>query len=179
MRLASFSGWGVRTVARTATRYNPISYHNGSVWPHDNALIALGFARYGLKEPVQRIFTGLFDAACHWDPRRLPELFCGFARRHTAPTMYPVACSPQAWASAAVFALIEASVGLNLYPATGEICFDRPVLPRFLTTSIFGDCGSARPAPTCCSTAHTVKSRRLLPPRWQHTRHGKPLTPDH
>ena len=119
-------------MARTATRYNPISYHNGSVWPHDNALIALGFARYGLKEPVQRIFTGLFDAACHWDPRRLPELFCGFARRHTAPTMYPVACSPQAWASASVFALIEASLGLKFYPAAGEIRLMQPMLPDFL-----------------------------------------------
>ena len=84
MRVASFSGWGVRTVARTAARYNPISYHNGSVWPHDNALIALGCARYGLKEPVLRILPGLFDAACHWDPRRLPELFCGFARRQSS-----------------------------------------------------------------------------------------------
>jgi glycogen debranching enzyme len=132
MGMACFSGWGVRTVARTAARYNPISYHNGSVWPHDNALIALGCARYGLKDPVLRILTGLFEAAGHWDPRRLPELFCGFARRHTAPTMYPVACSPQAWASAAVFALIEASLGLKFDPAAGEIRFSRPVLPRFL-----------------------------------------------
>jgi glycogen debranching enzyme len=132
MGVASFSGWGVRTVARTAARYNPISYHNGSVWPHDNALIALGCARYGLKEPVLRILTGLFDAASHWDPRRLPELFCGFARRQAAPTLYPVACSPQAWASAAVFALIDASVGLRFNPTAGEIRFDRPVLPKFL-----------------------------------------------
>jgi glycogen debranching enzyme len=132
MRVASFSGWGVRTIARTAARYNPISYHNGSVWPHDNALIALGCARYGLKEPVLRIFSGLFDAASHWDPRRLPELFCGFARRRAAPTLYPVACSPQAWASAAVFALIEASVGLRFNPAASEISFDRPALPNFL-----------------------------------------------
>jgi glycogen debranching enzyme len=132
MRVASFSGWGVRTVARTGARYNPISYHNGSVWPHDNALIALGCARYGLKDPVLRIFTGLFDAASHWDPRRLPELFCGFARRQAAPTLYPVACSPQAWASAAIFALISASVGLRFDPAASEIRFDRPVLPAFL-----------------------------------------------
>jgi glycogen debranching enzyme len=132
MGTASFSGWGVRTVARTAARYNPISYHNGSVWPHDNALIALGCARYGLKQPVLRIFTGLFDAASHWDPRRLPELFCGFARRRTAPTLYPVACSPQAWASASVFALINASLGLRFDPAANEIRFDRPVLPAFL-----------------------------------------------
>src|SRR6202035_3060025 len=91
------SGWGIRTVAKGEARYNPMSYHNGSVWPHDNAMIALGLARYGFKDPVQRIFSGLFDAASFWEPRRLPELFCGFARRHTAPTTYPVACSPQAW----------------------------------------------------------------------------------
>ena len=132
MSAACFSGWGIRTLARTAVRYNPISYHNGSVWPHDNALIALGFARYGLKEPVVRVFAGLFDAACHWEPRRFPELFCGFARRGTAPTMYPVACSPQAWSSAAVFGLLQASLGLALDPAAGEIRFDRPTLPAFL-----------------------------------------------
>ena len=82
--VGSFSGWGVRTLAMSAARYNPISYHNASVWPHDNAMIALGLARYGLKAPVLRIFGGLFDAASYWEPRRLPELFCGFARRHTA-----------------------------------------------------------------------------------------------
>ena len=132
MSAACFSGWGIRTVARTAARYNPMSYHNGSVWPHDNALIALGFARYGFKEPVVRVFAGLFDAACHWELRRFPELFCGFARRGTAPTMYPVACSPQAWASATVFGLLQASLGLALDPAAGEIRFDRPTLPAFL-----------------------------------------------
>jgi glycogen debranching enzyme len=132
MRVGCFSGWGIRTVALTAARYNPISYHNGSVWPHDNALIALGFARYGLKEPALRVFTGLFDAASYWEPRRLPELFCGFARRHTAPTMYPVACSPQAWASAAIFALVQASLGLHFDYRVGEIRFDRPRLPDFL-----------------------------------------------
>src|SRR5205085_917173 len=121
MRVGSFSGWGIRTVALSAARYNPISYHNGSVWPHDNALIALGLARYGHKEAVLRVFTGLFDAATHWDPRRLPELFCGFARRHTAPTMYPVACSPQACASASVCALVQASLGLTFDHRAGEI----------------------------------------------------------
>ena len=132
MRFACFSGWGIRTLARTAVRYNPISYHNGSVWPHDNALIALGLSRYGLKTSVLRIFNGLFEAASHWEPRRLPELFCGFARRNTAPTMYPVACSPQAWASASVFALVQASLGLQFDPAAGEIRLDRPMLPDFL-----------------------------------------------
>ena len=128
-----FSGWGVRTVARSAARYNPISYHNGSVWPHDNAVIALGLARYGLKSGVLRIFKGLFQAASYMDLRRLPELFCGFAwRQLTAPTLYPVACAPQAWASATVFALLQASLSLSFDQTGDEIRFDRPVLPDFL-----------------------------------------------
>ena len=131
--MASFSGWGVRTVAVSAARYNPMSYHNGSVWPHDNALIALGLARYGLKSGALRIFKGLFEAAGYMDLRRLPELFCGFPwRKLNAPTLYPVACSPQAWASAAFFALVQASLGLGFDRATGGVRLDRPVLPDFL-----------------------------------------------
>lgn len=130
---ACFSGWGVRTVARSAARYNPVSYHNGSVWPHDNAVIALGLARYGLKPGVRRIFQGLFEAASYMDLRRLPELFCGFAwRQLTAPTLYPVACAPQAWASATVFALVQASLGLSFDHDGDEIRFDQPALPEFL-----------------------------------------------
>ncbi|HEX6442637.1 MAG TPA: amylo-alpha-1,6-glucosidase [Stellaceae bacterium] len=132
MRVGSFSGWGIRTVAISAARYNPISYHNGSVWPHDNALIAHGLARYGHKEAALRVFGGLFNAVSYWDPRRLPELFCGFARRNTAPTMYPVACSPQAWASASVFALVQGSLGLKFDHGAGEIRFEYPMLPGFL-----------------------------------------------
>ena len=128
-----FSGWGVRTAAVSAARYNPMSYHNGSVWPHDNAVIALGFARYGLKAEVLKIFQGLFEAAGYMDLRRLPELFCGFPwRRLNAPTLYPVACIPQAWASASVFALVQASLGLEFDQKGGEIRFDRPLLPEFL-----------------------------------------------
>jgi glycogen debranching enzyme len=97
-----FNGWGIRTLASGEQRYNPMSYHNGSVWPHDNALIALGLARYGQKIPAEKIFSGLFDASLYVDLRRLPELFCGFARRRgQGPTFYPVACSPQAWAAPA------------------------------------------------------------------------------
>ena len=91
-----FSGWGVRTLAMGQPRYNPMSYHNGSVWPHDNALIAMGFARYGLKVEAARVFSAIFDAGRHQDLSRLPELFCGFTRKaHRAPTPYPVACAPQ------------------------------------------------------------------------------------
>jgi glycogen debranching enzyme len=128
-----FSGWGVRTAEVSAARYNPMSYHNGSVWPHDNALIALGLARYGLKSEVLRVFRGLFEAAGYMDLRRLPELFCGFPwRKLNAPTLYPVACVPQAWASTAVFALVQASLGIGFDKGASEIRFDRPVLPEFL-----------------------------------------------
>jgi glycogen debranching enzyme len=128
-----FSGWGIRTVARGEVRYNPMSYHNGSIWPHDNALIALGLARYGLKRPVAQITRGLFEAATYMDLRRLPELFCGFQReRRRGPTLYPVACAPQAWASATVFSLIEALLGLEFRPATHEIFLRNPQLPQFL-----------------------------------------------
>jgi glycogen debranching enzyme len=129
----SFSGWGVRTVAKGAPRYNPMSYHNGSVWPHDNALIVLGFARYGLKTAVARVFKGLFDAATYMELRRLPELFCGFQRqRNRGPTLYPVACAPQAWASATPFTLLEASLGLEFDPTHREVRLRNPRLPPFI-----------------------------------------------
>ncbi|MGY0715096.1 amylo-alpha-1,6-glucosidase [Azospirillum argentinense] len=129
----SFSGWGIRTIPQGESRYNPMSYHNGSIWPHDNGLIALGLARYGFKEPVLRLFGGLFDASLYMELRRLPELFCGFSRRPgKGPTLYPVACAPQAWASATLFALLQASLGIAFDPAGGEIRFDNPRLPLFL-----------------------------------------------
>jgi len=135
-----FSGWGIRTVARGEARYNPMSYHNGSIWPHDNALITLGFARYGLKNPVERIFQGLFEAAAYMDLRRLPELFCGFQRaRGRGPTLYPVACSPQAWASATPFSLIEAALGLEFDTGAGEIRLRNPRLPKFLDEVVLRD----------------------------------------
>jgi glycogen debranching enzyme len=133
MRPDFFTGWGIRTVARTEARYNPMSYHNGSIWPHDNALIALGLARYGLKRSVERVFKGLFEAATYMELRRLPELFCGFVRgRGRGPTLYPVACAPQAWASAAPFTLIEAALGLQFDPRNAEIRLHSPRLPAFL-----------------------------------------------
>jgi glycogen debranching enzyme len=128
-----FSGWGIRTVAKGEARYNPMSYHNGSIWPHDNALIALGLARYGLKGSVEHLFKGLFDAATYMELRRLPELFCGFQRqRGRGPTLYPVACAPQAWASATPFSLIEAALGLEFEPHRHEIRLRNPCLPPFL-----------------------------------------------
>jgi|HubBroStandDraft_2_1064218.scaffolds.fasta_scaffold07287_1 glycogen debranching enzyme len=128
-----FSGWGIRTVAKDEVRFNPMSYHNGSIWPHDNALIALGLARYQCKPAVDTLLGGLFNAATYMDQSRLPELFCGFQRqRGHGPTLYPVACSPQAWASATPFTLLEASLGLEFDPFNGEIRLRNPRLPQFL-----------------------------------------------
>jgi glycogen debranching enzyme len=128
-----FSGWAIRTVAREAARYNPMSYHNGSIWPHDNALIAAGLARYGMKTEVNQVFGGLFDAATYMDLRRLPELFCGFKRRAgEGPTLYPVACAPQAWASGTPFMLLQAALGLEFDPDAREIRLRNPRLPAFL-----------------------------------------------
>jgi glycogen debranching enzyme len=133
MRPHFFTGWGIRTVAQGEARYNPMSYHDGSIWPHDNALIALGLARYGLKHSVAHLFKGLFDAAAYMDLRRLPELFCGFRReRGRGPTLYPVACAPQAWASATAFTLLEAALGLEFDADCGEIRLHNPRLPAFL-----------------------------------------------
>jgi glycogen debranching enzyme len=124
------SGWGIRTLAQGEKRFNPMSYHNGSVWPHDNSLIAMGLSRYGLKGPVLSIFRGLFESVHHLDDRRLPELFCGFPRRRGhAPTRYPVACSPQAWASGTLLALVDAMLGLEIDPLKRELRFRQPCLP--------------------------------------------------
>lgn len=129
----SFSGWGVRTVAEGEARYNPMSYHNGSVWPHDNALVARGLARYGFKESALRILSALFDASRFLDLHRMPELFCGFGRRSgEGPTLYPVACSPQSWSAASVFLLLQACLGLTVYACPPRLCFSYPLLPEFL-----------------------------------------------
>jgi glycogen debranching enzyme len=134
-----FSGWGVRTVAVDEPRYNPMSYHNGSVWPHDNAMIAAGLARYGDSRAATRIFQGMFDAATYMDLRRLPELFCGFPRfRGRGPTLYPVACAPQSWSSGAFFALLQASLGIEQDPFANVIRFRNPKLPAFLDSVVLG-----------------------------------------
>src|SRR6267154_1453010 len=133
LRPQFFSRWGIRTVSSEERRYNPMSSHNGSVWPHDNALIALGLAKYGLKYELERLFRGLFDAATYMDLRRLPELFCGFQRRRgRGPTLYPVACAPQAWASGTPFTLIQAALGLEFDTDASEIRLRNPRLPAFL-----------------------------------------------
>jgi len=129
----SFSGWGVRTVAASESRYNPMSYHTGSVWPHDNALIAQGLSRYGLTEKSLQIWNGLFAAGMHFESHRMPELFCGFPQDvGEGPVLYPVACAPQAWSAASVFLLLQACLGLEISAPQARISFVRPQLPPSL-----------------------------------------------
>ena len=126
-----FTGWGIRTVATTEARYNPLSYHNGSVWPHDNSIIASGMAKFGFQKMAGQILLALLDLSDEVELHRLPELFCGLKRRPTeGPTLYPVACSPQAWAAAAPFLILEACLGITVQAERGRIVFDGPFLPE-------------------------------------------------
>jgi glycogen debranching enzyme len=128
-----FSGWGIRTLSTKAYRYNPMSYHNGSVWPHDTALITYGLSLYGFREQALKIIQGTFDATLFIDIQRLPELFCGFDRRHgEGPTDYPVACSPQAWSVAVVFMMLQACFRIEINALNKTITFDKPILPSYL-----------------------------------------------
>ncbi|MGC1370637.1 MAG: amylo-alpha-1,6-glucosidase [Candidatus Sulfotelmatobacter sp.] len=127
----SFNGWGVRTVATGEKRYNPLSYHDGSVWPHDNSLIAAGLAKYGFKNLAGKILMSLLDLSTQVELHRLPELFCGVDRREgEGPTLYPVACSPQAWAAAAPFLILQACLGISVSAERKRITFDDPYLPE-------------------------------------------------
>jgi glycogen debranching enzyme len=128
-----FSGWGIRTLSARERRYNPMSYHNGSVWPHDNAIAAAGFRRYRFGAFVQTVASGLFDASRHFERSRLPELFCGFGRRTGhGPISYPVACSPQAWAAGSGLQLLTAMLGLDADALAGRLTFVSPQLPPWL-----------------------------------------------
>jgi glycogen debranching enzyme len=123
------SGWGIRTLASGQARFNPMSYHNGSVWPHDSAICAAGMARYGARDQAVRLLDQMFEAAVQFD-MRLPELFCGFPRSSGEPPIpYPVACLPQAWAAGSLFMLLQACLGLSIDGWRGEIRIDRPRLP--------------------------------------------------
>lgn len=128
-----FTGWGIRTLSSKSARYNPMSYHNGSVWPHDTALIAYGMSRYGLINEALRLMQGLFDASLFIDLQRLPELFCGFPfRRGEAPTSYPVACSPQAWSVASVFLLLQSCLRISIDAFERKLIFQQPKLPDYV-----------------------------------------------
>jgi len=124
------SGWGLRTVAENEVRYSPMAYHNGSVWPHDTAIAAAGAARYRAKTLTAHLLASQFEAATYFSLYRLPELFCGFRRREgEAPTRYPVACSPQAWAAGSIFMLIEACLGISIDAHKSLVTLDHPQLP--------------------------------------------------
>nr|BBH89999.1 amylo-alpha-1,6-glucosidase [Thermosporothrix sp. COM3] len=135
MREDMFSGWGIRTLSTTAVRYNPMSYHNGSIWPHDTALIGAGFARYGAREEAATLLYSLYQASLFFEHMRLPELYCGFSQRPGfGPTRYPVACSPQAWATGAPFLLLTSLLGMTADGEQGRLTLEQPVLPPWLNT---------------------------------------------
>jgi len=141
----SFAGWGLRTVAATEVRYNPMSYHNGSIWPHDNAMAALGMARYGFMGAATRLLDSMLELSQSVELHRLPELICGFHRRiEEGPTLYPVACSPQAWSAGAAYLLLQASLGLDIDAVRRCITFRQAALPEAierlrLTNLVVGD----------------------------------------
>jgi glycogen debranching enzyme len=133
MREDMFSGWGIRTLSEREKRYNPLGYHLGTIWPHDNSIIAAGFKRYGFSKPVLELFNGIFRASIHFDNQRLPELFAGFSEKdYGVPVHYPVACHPQAWASATIPHLIETLLGFNPDGFSKRLRITHPVLPEFL-----------------------------------------------
>ena len=126
------SGWGLRTLAKGQARFNPMSYHNGSVWPHDTAMAAAGMARYGERQAVSMLLGEVFGAAAHFQ-LRLPELFCGFVRETGEPPIaYPVACLPQAWAAGSVFLMLQAVLGVSINAAEGLVEVSNPAMPTGL-----------------------------------------------
>lgn len=142
-RLASddmYSGWGIRTLSAKQNAYNPLSYHNGSVWPHDNALIAFGLCNYALKVMADRVFTSLYEACPHFAYHRLPELFCGMARKpNDTPVHFPVACSPQAWASGAFFMMLQGLIGIEPDAVHHRLFVRRPRLPSVISELMVHD----------------------------------------
>lgn len=133
MRPDMFSGWGIRTVSKSELIYNPMSYHNGSIWPHDNSIIISGIKAYGFHKEATLLASALFDAAVHHSYYRLPELFCGFTRRGSNwPVGYPVSCSPQAWAAGSVFLMLQAMLGVSPDAPNNKLYVDSPILPKWL-----------------------------------------------
>jgi glycogen debranching enzyme len=130
MASSSFGGFGIRTLASDQPVYNPLSYHNGTVWPHDNALVVRGFAHYGLRYEMMKTFDGLYAAMGYCRDRRLPELYCGIGKRSGPLVRYPVACSPQAWASAAPILLLQSILGIRADAPRGRLVVRNPDLPR-------------------------------------------------
>jgi len=131
-----FNGWGIRTLSSNMVAYNPMSYHNGSIWPHDNAMIARGLATMGRPDLVERIFTGLFEAARNLHYHRLPELFCGFRKEEgkegDPPVRYAVSCSPQAWAAASMYSLLQSMLNMTPNAQHKTLSIRTPRLPQFI-----------------------------------------------
>ena len=128
-----FSGWGVRTLSRGQKAYNPLSYHNGTIWPHDNSLIAMGLSNYGMQKQACSLLTGAYEAARSFRHYRLPELFCGMGRGEgDLPVNYPVSCSPQAWASGAVFLMLRGCLGLYPDAPRRSLRIVNPQLPPWM-----------------------------------------------
>jgi len=128
-----FSGWGIRTLASGEQRYNPMSYHNGSVWPHDNAIAAAGLRRTSNRDGIVKILEGLVQAAAHLKTGSLPELFCGFVRdERLGPVPYPVACHPQAWSAASIFMILRAMLGIEVAGFDRKLFIDSPLMPPWL-----------------------------------------------
>ena len=127
---SSFGGFGIRTLSSDQPVYNPLSYHNGTVWPHDNALIARGFMNYGLRYEAMKTFDGIHAAMAYCKDRRLPELYCGIGKRSGPLVRYPVACSPQAWASAAPLLLLQSILGIRADAPRGRLTIKNPQLPK-------------------------------------------------
>jgi glycogen debranching enzyme len=157
-----FTGWGIRTLATSMAAYNPMSYHNGSVWPHDNALIAAGMSRYGYVAEAERVAVGILDAAELLDGR-LPELFCGMSRTEfPRPIPYPTACAPQAWAAATPFLLLRTLLRLEPRLPAGEMRLAPVVPPAFLPLRVSNLCiGGRRIAIDMTSEGFSVEG---LPP---------------
>lgn len=132
-----FNGWGIRTLSSNMVAYNPMSYHNGSIWPHDNAMIARGLATMNRADLVERIFEGLFEAARHMHYRRLPELFCGFRKEEgkegDPPVRYAVSCSPQAWAAASMYSILQSMLNITPNATHQSLSIRTPRLPQFMS----------------------------------------------
>jgi glycogen debranching enzyme len=128
-----FSGWGIRTLSANEKRYNPLGYHNGTIWPHDNSIIAMGLNKYGFKEELSVLFTSMYEAAAFYPIYRLPELFGGFNREeYDVPIKYPVACSPQAWSAGAIPYMLSASLGFIPDALNRRLTLYKPKLPPWL-----------------------------------------------
>jgi glycogen debranching enzyme len=126
-----FTGWGIRTLSSNEANYHPLSYHNGSIWPHDNAIAAYGLSRYGYQKRAAQLLDCMLEASSYIPLQRMPEFYCGFSRRKgLGPTLHPIACSPQAWAAGSVFMVLQSCLGLSLDAVERRVVIEKPSLPE-------------------------------------------------